>query len=98
MSDTEQIPSRAKACPSCGSLETRKEIALRPRPSLLMVFFFSWYYLLIRGAFGRARAHCLDCKHSFRYKTFGSWIALAVLVMLILLIWAAVHYENQMYD
>lgn len=63
-----------------------------------MVLFFGWPFLLIRGAFSRAQAHCIDCKQGFRYKTVGSWVALAVLIAIILLVALSIYAESQMYD
>jgi uncharacterized protein (DUF983 family) len=79
-----------RRCPECGSTNTVRDFVLRPKPSILMVIFFGWIFLLIRGAFAMQNDACRDCGASNRYKSSGSWIAMAVLIFLVICVVAAV--------
>lgn len=48
-------------CPECDSVNTSIDSVLRPRPSILAVIVFSWYFLLVRGALATRKSICLDC-------------------------------------
>jgi uncharacterized integral membrane protein len=47
-------------------------------------------FLLIRGAFARHTTQCRDCGEVSRYKSAGSWVAMAVLFLLSILIAIAI--------
>ena len=83
-----------RRCPKCGSTNTMRDFVLRPKPSILMVIFFGWIFLLIRGAFAMRIDECRDCGASNRYKSVGSWIAMAVLIFLVICVTAAVLAEG----
>ena len=53
-----------------------------------------WVSLLVRGAFAVRTVRCSDCGAVNRYKTVGSWIAMAVLIFLLLCIIAAVTTDD----
>ena len=56
------------------------------RPNILFVLFFGWFFLLIREAFAMRTDRCRDCGNLRRYKSDGSWFALAVLVLILVCI------------
>ena len=88
-------PRSGRPCRVCGSLRTTPDSVLRPRPSVIFVILFGWLFLLVRGAFARRIETCRNCGAVSRHKSAGSWLALAVLILLLLLIWtAAVHEIN----
>ncbi len=91
--DCESAPTRGRPCPVCGSANTMTDTLLRSRPSILFVILFGWVFLLIRGAFSMRTEQCRDCGASNRYKSVGSWIALAVLILLVLSMTAALVTE-----
>lgn len=66
------------------------DFVLRPRPSILMVMFFGWIFLLIRGAFSMRTCQCQDCGATHKYKSTGSLFALIILILLTLAIVAEV--------
>lgn len=80
--DGVEVATRGRRCLACGSTNTMTDFALRPKPSILMVILFGWMFLLIRGAFSLRTYQCRDCGSANRYKTVGSWLALAVLLFL----------------
>jgi hypothetical protein len=80
-------------CMPCGSANTGSEFALRSKPSILMTICFGWLFLLIRGAFSKRTDRCRDCGAIHRYKSAGSWVALAVLVLLAAAVAAAAFGE-----
>ena len=84
-----------RPCPSCGSVNTGRDMLSRSRPNILFVIFFGWVFLLIRGAFAIRTDHCRDCGGVNRYKSIGSWIALVVLIFLILCV-AAVFFQGDL--
>lgn len=57
---------------------------MRTSPSIVLVMFFGWLPLLVRGAFSKRSYRCLDCGATTCYKTAGSWAALCVLCVLVL--------------
>ena len=87
-------PLCGKPCPACGSTNTMTGVLFRSRPSVLFVIFFGWVFLLIRGAFAMRTEQCRDCGATRRYKSSGSWVALAVLIVLALCVVALVVLEN----
>jgi hypothetical protein len=78
------VPGRP--CLSCGSSNTARSTVLRNRPSIFFVILFGWLFLLIRGAFARRSNVCRDCGAANSYKSAGSWLAMGVLIILVLLI------------
>ena len=95
LGDSEDNPNspalyRGRPCPACGSQNTSRDSVLRSRPSILFVIFFGWAFLLIRGAFATRVSQCRDCGESNRYKSAGSWLAMACLITLVLLIALAI--------
>jgi len=50
----------------------------------LHFILFGWLGQLVKAAFSHRIDVCRDCGTSNRYKTTGSWIALAVLILLVL--------------
>ena len=90
--DGESVEQTApgRPCPACGSTNTTKDTLLRAKPSIAMVIFFGWVFLLIRGAFSMRTIQCHDCGAISRYKSAGSWVALWILISLILLIMVAI--------
>jgi uncharacterized protein (DUF983 family) len=83
-----------RRCPKCGSTNTVRDFVLRPKPSIVLVIFFGWIFLLIRGAFAMQIDECGDCGARNRYKSVGSWVALAVLIFLTICVVAAVLEEG----
>ena len=73
-------------CPECGSLNTSIDSVLRSRPNILAVIMFGWFFLVVRGAFSTRKSVCLECGSIHRYKSAGSWVALVMVVIMILLI------------
>lgn len=70
---------RGRVCRACGSRNTGRALLSRTRPNLFFVMVFGWIVLLIRGAFAMRTDLCRDCGATMRYKSAGSWVALAVL-------------------
>lgn len=85
---------RGRPCPACGSVNTVWDALLLSQPSILLVLLFGWVSLLVRGAFAVRTVRCSDCGAVNRYKTVGSWIAMAVLIFLLLCIIAAVTTDD----
>jgi hypothetical protein len=85
---------RRRPCRACGSVDTVRDALLLNRPSVLYVITFGWVYLLVRGAFAVRTARCMHCGALNRYKTAGSWIAMAVLLFLVLCHVAVLTLEN----
>ena len=78
------MAATGRPCSACGSLNTSRDSALRPRPSILFVIFFGWVFLLFRGAFAMRRSQCRDCGEVMRYKSASSWIALVIVILLLI--------------
>lgn len=76
------LGKRGRPCASCGSPNTADEVALRQKPGILTVILFGWVFLLIRSAFSKATETCHDCGAIRRYKTTGSWLAMAFLLLI----------------
>jgi hypothetical protein len=66
----------------------------RSRPNILFVIFFGWLFLLIRGAFAIRTDVCRDCGKVTRYKSAGSWVALAILMLLVLVVIAMISGDG----
>lgn len=77
-----QFPGRR--CPACGSTETGSSVLSTNRPGLMSVILFGWLAMLIRAAFAIQTDLCRDCGKTNRYKTTGSWVALAFLILIVL--------------
>ncbi len=60
-----------------------------------MVLCFGWLFLLIRGAFAMRHARCTDCGQGFRYKSTGSWVAMAFLILILFGIIVEFWHETQ---
>lgn len=86
---------RGRRCPACGSANVMKDSVLRPKPSIFMVILFGWLFLLVRGAFSIRTDQCRDCGAIRRYKSTGSWIALAVLIFVVICVVAALMDMDQ---
>lgn len=74
----------ARLCQSCGSSNIRPDSALRSRPSVLWVILIGWIFLLIRAAFTKRKAVCIDCGATEDYRSTGSFLALVFLILLVL--------------
>jgi hypothetical protein len=74
---------RGGQCPACGSANTGRDELARRKPSVLYFILFGWLALLIHGAFAKRTDRCRDCGAVHRYKTAGSWLALAVLILVV---------------
>ena len=72
-----------RRCEKCGSTNTSGDDALRTKPSIVAVIFFGWMFLLIRSAFSKRREQCYDCGAVRIYKTTGSRLAMAFLLLLV---------------
>jgi len=92
--DASTTGRRGKPCPVCGSTNVRRADVLRARPSILYVLLFGWIFLLIRGALSMRSEECRDCNAIHRYKSAGSWVALAVLVFLVLCVVLALYSDG----
>ena len=75
-----------RPCLSCGSSNTARSTVLRNRPSIFFVILFGWLFLLIRGAFAKRSNICRDCGAANSYKSAGSWLAMGILIVLVLLV------------
>ena len=75
-----------RPCPSCGSRNTGREELLHRKPGVLWFMLFGWLFLLLRTAFIRRADSCRDCGDTFRYRTVGSWVALALLALWVLVV------------
>lgn len=73
-------------CLHCGSLDTTNDQLLNTRPNIFYVIIFGWFVILIRAAFTRRSYFCQGCGNSFTRKTSGSYVALALLIILVLII------------
>jgi hypothetical protein len=93
--DAPQDDNPGRPCLACGSTNTGSQDFARPRPNLLLVLLFGWIVLLIRGAFAVTTERCRDCGATRRYKSIGSWIALAVLLTIIAVIALVVFSEPE---
>ncbi|NCQ36110.1 hypothetical protein GW813_13770 [bacterium] len=83
--DYEAKAAHGMPCPACGSRNTSEDSILRPSPSIIFVIFFGWIFLLIRGAFAMRTSLCRDCGEARRYKSAGSWLAMCILILLLLI-------------
>lgn len=81
---------KGRPCGKCESTNTGPEVLSHRKPSVLYVLLFGWPFLLIRGAFAMRKDRCRDCGHVTRYKSVGSWVALAFLILLSLCVAAAI--------
>lgn len=88
------IVARGRPCSACGSQNTSRDSVLRSRPNILFVIFFGWVFLLIRGAFAMRTSQCRDCGEVHRYKSTGSWFAMSLLIILLLLCILAIMGES----
>jgi hypothetical protein len=76
---------RGHQCRICGSLDTSAESILRPAPSIVLAYFFNLLYVLLRTALRVKSELCYQCGTVRRYKTAGSWIAWACLLLYVAL-------------
>ena len=83
---TAKINSDTFTCGKCGSKNIEMHEPYSNRPNLIIFIVFGWLYLLIRLAFLKKTIVCVDCGEKSTYKSVGSWIAMGVLILLILLI------------
>lgn len=71
-----------RPCESCGGVNTDAGDFLS-RPSVLFfIFFGGWLLVLLRTAFVKRSCTCRDCGAVTRYRTFGSVIAMVILLIL----------------
>lgn len=73
-------------CVHCGSRDTTSDSLLNTRPNIFYFIIFGWFFILIRAAFSRHTYFCQDCGKSFAQKTVGSYVALTLLILLVLMI------------
>lgn len=59
---------------------------------MLFTLMFGWLFLLARKAFAVQADQCVDCGTVNRYKTTGSWVAIAVLILLVMLVLASLKF------
>lgn len=85
--------SVARRCEKCGSTNVSGDEALRSKPSVLAFLLFGWVFLLIRTAFSKRREQCYDCGALRIYKTTGSKLAMAFLLLLVFL-FAISYFES----
>jgi hypothetical protein len=84
---------RGLPCKECGSLNTGVEQALRTKPSIIVVLFFGWIFILLRTALSNRTETCRDCGGQWRYRSNGNNLALAALIALLFLITLAVFAD-----
>jgi hypothetical protein len=77
--------SRRQNCESCGSANIHRENLAQPGPSLVYTLLFGWFFLLLRLAFIPRSGICRDCGKSYRYRTAGSYVAMILVTLLVLL-------------
>ncbi len=75
-----------RPCKTCGSTNTSKGDTLRRRPSIILLLFFGWIFLLVGYAVRKSASVCRDCGEINRYRSTGSFIAAVVLLVLIFFI------------
>lgn len=80
-----EVIARGRPCDACGSVNTSADVLMNQRPSATFALLFGWVFLLFRKAFTVRADHCRDCGATSRYRTTGSWVALAFLVVVALL-------------
>lgn len=82
-------------CPSCGSTNTTIDRFSRKGPDIVILLLFGWFFLLVGFAFSKRTDVCRDCGELNRYKSKGSWIALMVLLLLVVLAVAGLMLERR---
>lgn len=80
------ITDMKRTCATCNSENVSTENLSRPGPSLFYTLLFGWLFLLCRLAFVPRRGICRDCGATIRYRTIGSYIAMAFVALLVVLI------------
>jgi uncharacterized protein (DUF983 family) len=81
-------------CPDCGSTNTGQDQALRTKPSVFVVLFFGWIFILMRTAFSKRTETCRDCGSHWSYRSRGNNVALLVLVLLVAIIALAMQGKS----
>lgn len=84
-----------KPSPACGSSNTTRDRFARKRLNLIYLVLLGWVYLLLSGAFAKRTDFCRDCGELNRYKSAGSWIAMAILWLFALLVVVGLLAESQ---
>ena len=79
-----QVPGRP--CLACGSSNTGRSRVFRNSPNILLFLLFGWLFLLIRGAFAKRTEICSDCGAANSFKSAGSWVAMVILMILMLIV------------
>lgn len=64
----------------CSMVETPRRLAILDAIHQTCIRYKT-PFLLIRGAFSMRTELCRDCGATHRYKTAGSWIAMAILIL-----------------
>ena len=85
----EPSPKEGRLCIQCGARNGVDVAVLSPRPSVLWVLLFAWPFLWVRLALKRKTVVCSECGDQSHSKTVGSWIALGLLVLTILVVVAS---------
>jgi hypothetical protein len=67
-------------------MNTRQDKLSSRRLNILLFFLFGWLFLLIGAAFTKRADFCADYGEVSRYRTKGSWIAMVILILLVLLV------------
>lgn len=80
------VTGMKRTCATCNSEDVSTENLSRPGPSLFYTVLFGWLFLLCRLAFVPRRGICRDCGAPFRYRTIGSYLAMALVILLVLLV------------
>jgi hypothetical protein len=75
---------KSPPCPKCKGANTCRPKLSNRSPSLFYVMLIGWLYLLPRLAFIPNSWTCSECGETFRRRTVGSFIALAILGSLLL--------------
>lgn len=81
-----EVPEMKRTCKTCNSENVSTENLSKPGPSLFYTLLFGWLFLLCRLAFVSRRGICRDCGATIRYRTIGSYVALALVILLVLLL------------
>ncbi|GAA5480951.1 hypothetical protein Hsar01_00156 [Haloferula sargassicola] len=79
----DKLVPEGSACRACGSLNTSRPTVLKRRMGALQFLLFGWLALLIHTAFSKRIDRCADCGAECRYRTVASWMAMALLILIV---------------